>query len=128
MTTVRTPATTAAWHISTLFDPAFITYFIAGGAAGAASRTVVSPLERLKIIQCVMLYLAGGADAMVTREIAGKFNGKPLELAMTASWFLSFVCGKRRYGIVSVYFRRLNFKLQPYGRGWFRGNGINCVR
>ncbi|EIN11872.1 mitochondrial carrier [Punctularia strigosozonata HHB-11173 SS5] len=26
-------------------------YFIAGGAAGAASRTVVSPLERLKIIQ-----------------------------------------------------------------------------
>ena len=26
-------------------------YFIAGGVAGAASRTVVSPLERLKIIQ-----------------------------------------------------------------------------
>ncbi|KAF8305976.1 mitochondrial carrier [Clavulina sp. PMI_390] len=29
------------------------TYFIAGGCAGAASRTVVSPLERLKIIQQV---------------------------------------------------------------------------
>ncbi|CDW97371.1 hypothetical protein, partial [Sporisorium scitamineum] len=27
-----------------------ITYFVAGGAAGATSRTVVSPLERLKII------------------------------------------------------------------------------
>ncbi len=26
------------------------TYFVAGGLAGAASRTVVSPLERLKII------------------------------------------------------------------------------
>jgi hypothetical protein len=25
-----------------------ISYFVAGGAAGAASRTVVSPLERLK--------------------------------------------------------------------------------
>lgn len=29
----------------------------AGGCAGAASRTVVSPLERLKIIQCVRLDL-----------------------------------------------------------------------
>lgn len=25
-----------------------VSYFVAGGAAGAASRTVVSPLERLK--------------------------------------------------------------------------------
>jgi hypothetical protein len=31
--------------------PDIASYFIAGGAAGAASRTVVSPLERLKIIQ-----------------------------------------------------------------------------
>lgn len=27
--------------------------FIAGGAAGAASRTIVSPLERLKVIMYV---------------------------------------------------------------------------
>ncbi|KDQ57586.1 hypothetical protein JAAARDRAFT_35278 [Jaapia argillacea MUCL 33604] len=36
-----------------LFSPEVSSYFIAGGVAGAASRTVVSPLERLKIIQQV---------------------------------------------------------------------------
>nr|GAT57672.1 predicted protein [Mycena chlorophos] len=35
------------------FSPQLASYFIAGGFAGAASRTVVSPLERLKIIQQV---------------------------------------------------------------------------
>ncbi|KAG7446504.1 mitochondrial carrier [Guyanagaster necrorhizus] len=35
------------------FTPEVSAYFIAGGCAGAASRTVVSPLERLKIIQQV---------------------------------------------------------------------------
>ncbi|KAJ3512628.1 hypothetical protein NLJ89_g3414 [Agrocybe chaxingu] len=33
--------------------PEVASYFVAGGCAGAASRTVVSPLERLKIIQQV---------------------------------------------------------------------------
>lgn len=32
-------------------SPQTASYFVAGGVAGAASRTVVSPLERLKIIQ-----------------------------------------------------------------------------
>ncbi|KAG8929452.1 hypothetical protein FRC02_005575 [Tulasnella sp. 418] len=36
-----------------IIPPHLASYFIAGGAAGAASRTVVSPLERLKIIQQV---------------------------------------------------------------------------
>jgi solute carrier family 25 (mitochondrial phosphate transporter), member 23/24/25/41 len=38
-------------------SPQITSYFIAGGVAGAASRTVVSPLERLKIIQYVFLTL-----------------------------------------------------------------------
>jgi len=37
------------WVVS----PEVASYFVAGGCAGAASRTVVSPLERLKIIQQV---------------------------------------------------------------------------
>lgn len=36
-----------------LVSPEVASYFVAGGCAGAASRTVVSPLERLKIIQQV---------------------------------------------------------------------------
>ncbi|KAJ3996393.1 mitochondrial carrier domain-containing protein [Lentinula boryana] len=34
-------------------SPEVASYFVAGGCAGAASRTIVSPLERLKIIQQV---------------------------------------------------------------------------
>jgi hypothetical protein len=34
-----------------ILSPEISSYFIAGGVAGATSRTVVSPLERIKIIQ-----------------------------------------------------------------------------
>lgn len=49
------------------FSPEISSYFIAGGVAGAASRTVVSPLERLKIIQSVFI-----AHLIVT-QIDSKF-------------------------------------------------------
>ncbi|KAL5523912.1 hypothetical protein ACEPAG_8085 [Sanghuangporus baumii] len=39
--------------LNAYLNPQITSYFIAGGVAGAASRTVVSPLERLKIIQQV---------------------------------------------------------------------------
>jgi len=42
-----TPSKTSESWLS----PQVSSYFVAGGVAGAASRTVVSPLERLKIIQ-----------------------------------------------------------------------------
>ncbi|TFY65892.1 hypothetical protein EVG20_g5196 [Dentipellis fragilis] len=55
------PAPSAsAW--ASVFSPQVTTYFIAGGVAGAASRTVVSPLERLKIIQQVQPTGKGAAD------------------------------------------------------------------
>ena len=39
------------------FSPQVLSYFVAGGVAGATSRTVVSPLERLKIIQYVSFFV-----------------------------------------------------------------------
>jgi len=54
-TTVASPETRQTTLLSSVFNPQISTYFIAGGVAGAASRTVVSPLERIKIIQSVFL-------------------------------------------------------------------------
>ncbi|KAI0268622.1 mitochondrial carrier [Gloeopeniophorella convolvens] len=47
------PAPPPAKQAESWVSPQVSSYFIAGGFAGAASRTVVSPLERLKIIQQV---------------------------------------------------------------------------
>ncbi|KLO14590.1 mitochondrial carrier [Schizopora paradoxa] len=45
------PSSTSTKPKQPFLSPQVSSYFIAGGVAGAASRTVVSPLERLKIIQ-----------------------------------------------------------------------------
>ncbi|KAF9467459.1 mitochondrial carrier domain-containing protein [Collybia nuda] len=49
--------------------PEITSYFIAGGCAGAASRTVVSPLERLKIIQQVQPRTSNGQYKGVWRSL-----------------------------------------------------------
>ncbi|KAG5636528.1 hypothetical protein H0H81_007725 [Sphagnurus paluster] len=56
--------------MSTFLTPEIISYFIAGGCAGAASRTVVSPLERLKIIQQVQPRTSDGQYKGVWRSLA----------------------------------------------------------
>jgi hypothetical protein len=54
-TTITPQKTQQTTFFSSVFSPQVSSYFISGGCAGAASRTVVSPLERIKIIQSVLL-------------------------------------------------------------------------
>lgn len=82
--------------LSTAF---LVSYFVAGGAAGAASRTVVSPLERLKIIMQVQPKTPSGAGGK-----AGKGAYSGVISGLTKMW------------------QEEGFK------GYMRGNGINCLR
>jgi hypothetical protein len=66
------------------FSPEISSYFIAGGVAGAASRTVVSPLERLKIIQSVFI-----ADPIVQTD-SGNSTDKSSHRAL--------ICNTRAFG------------------------------
>lgn len=57
-----------------ILNPDISSYFIAGGVAGAASRTVVSPLERLKIIQSVFFRIPKSSEL---HSFSDKYNRGP---------------------------------------------------
>ena len=91
-------------------SPQIASYFVAGGCAGAASRTVVSPLERLKIIQCVLSLLFLLSDPYLVRcrrQVQPQGSG-----------------GQYR-GVWPSLVRMWN---EEGFKGFMRGNGINCLR
>ncbi|KAE8220395.1 hypothetical protein CF319_g6074 [Tilletia indica] len=76
-----------------------MSYFIAGGAAGAASRTVVSPLERLKILQQI-------------QPAASRSGG----------------AGGRGAAYSGVWQGLVKMGREEGFRGYMRGNATNCIR
>ncbi|KDN41963.1 mitochondrial carrier, partial [Tilletiaria anomala UBC 951] len=90
-----------------------VSYFVAGGAAGAASRTVVSPLERLKIIMQIQPHekpsSAGGGSAAIPSKAARASGGS--KGAYAGVWS----------GLVKMW-------REEGMAGFMRGNGINCLR
>lgn len=60
---------------SSVTEQHLMEFFIAGGLAGATSRTVVSPLERLKIIMCAPLDVARASAFLQSLTLSAPLLG-----------------------------------------------------
>ncbi len=83
-------------QIVSWLSPQLSSYFIAGGVAGAASRTVVSPLERLKIIQSVGTSHLPALLLMSSCKLVGKYNPFPPTSNTRVYGQVLSACGERR--------------------------------
>ncbi len=70
--------------------------YLAGGFAGATSRTVVSPLERLKIIQYVYSFNLSIFFGFLIGFLLDKCNREVRIHLITVFGIVSYVCGVRK--------------------------------
>ncbi|KAN0107347.1 Mitochondrial carrier domain containing protein [Russula decolorans] len=89
-------------------------YFIAGGVAGAASRTVVSPLERLKIIQQVQPRNSGKQYTGVWRSLVRIWQEEG---------FKGFMRGNGINCVRIIPYSAVQFTTYEQLKKWFTSNG-----
>ncbi|KAI0066241.1 mitochondrial carrier [Artomyces pyxidatus] len=99
---------------TSFFSPQVSSYFIAGGIAGAASRTVVSPLERLKIIQQVQPRNTGKQYTGVWRSLVRMWNEEG---------FKGFMRGNGINCVRIIPYSAVQFTTYEQLKKWFTRNG-----
>ncbi|KAI0321069.1 mitochondrial carrier [Amylostereum chailletii] len=113
--TLSAPAPAPVVETKTSFlSPQVSSYFIAGGVAGAASRTVVSPLERLKIIQQVQPTHAGQAYKGVWKSLMRMWHEEG---------FRGFMRGNGINCVRIVPYSAVQFTSYEQLKKWFTSNG-----
>lgn len=95
-------------------SPQIASYFIAGGVAGAASRTVVSPLERLKIIQQVQPQNADGQYRGVWRSLVRMWKEEG---------FQGYMRGNGINCLRIIPYSAVQFTTYEQLKKWFTANG-----
>ncbi|KAI0305521.1 mitochondrial carrier [Multifurca ochricompacta] len=95
-------------------SPQVSSYFIAGGIAGAASRSVVSPLERLKIIQQVQPRNSGKQYTGVWRSLVRMWKEEGLKGLMRGN---GINC------VRIIPYSAVQFTTYEQLKKWFTSNG-----
>ncbi|KAH9057326.1 mitochondrial carrier domain-containing protein [Lactarius vividus] len=95
-------------------SPQVSSYFVAGGIAGAASRTVVSPLERLKIIQQVQPRHTGKQYTGVWQSLGRMWKEEG---------FRGFMRGNGINCVRIIPYSAVQFTTYEQLKKWFTSNG-----
>ena len=99
------------WEKATLSQ---LKHLVAGGVAGAVSRTAVSPLERMKILY--QLQVRG----------RGRERGRERERETISPQKVEAVKGERKFQSLASSLRLIG--REEGVRGYFKGNGTNVMR